>query len=175
MKKLNMFQRYALVLLGLLLLHVGFTLAFPLRAIDDGATITFSREFIRYTFTSGGESFTYVPVLTLIYGALLGGLLLKKQKPYTLIYGIALMLMTKVNFLMELSALEGTQHEVSVSGNLATSVSVGGTNVAQDITIYIIVVLLLIKISIISYDLFNKHFKINKKSNTASHPSKPAL
>ena len=169
MSKLNMFQRDALILLTLLLLHVGFALTFPLRSIEAGSTVTISREWAVFTIQNGDSSITYIPVLTMIYVAILIGLLFKKQKPLTLIYGIGLMLLTKMNFLSELSNMAGTHQNVIVSNWLMPTVQAGSSTMAQDITFVVILALLAIKLSIIAYDIIKKRFNINHTVQNRAH------
>ena len=151
MPKLNSFQRDALVLIGLLFLQVIFSYQFPFHQLDSNANVTIQREFITFSATTGETTVTYIPVLSIIYTAVLIGLLFLKNKPLTLIYGIGLMLLTKFNFLNELNQLTGQSQSLTTEGIFATRILSGGEVVASDITFYVLIVLILIKFSIIGY------------------------
>ena len=168
MPKLNSFQKGALILLAFMFLQVIFTFIFPFRAIPEGETVEISRNVLVFTATTAETSHTYVPVLTVLFVLVLLALLAKKEKPLTLIYGLGLMLLTKVNFLTQLNQLSGSQENFSAGGFLTTRIYAEGALAAQDITFFVIAVLFLIKAAIVTYhgvkkriDRKQKHLKEN--------------
>ncbi len=173
MPKLNSFHRDALVLTGLMFFQILFGFLFPLHSITNGSTVEISRNIITFTVETPENTITYIPFLTLIYAGVLIALLFKKEKPFTLIYGIGLMLLTKVNFLNELNQLTGTQENLTTDGFFSTRVLVDGSLVAQDITFFVLLVLILIKVSIIIYQIYRKHAQ-KKNIQNQINPTSPS-
>ncbi|MGM0436301.1 MAG: hypothetical protein ACQEQA_04550 [Bacillota bacterium] len=164
MRRWNSFQKDLLVISILSLLHLVFTLNFPLRGLE-GESVSVTRNLVTFNFevASTGETFTYIPILTILYVALLIGLVLIKPKPLTLIYGLGLVLVGKFSFLSQLASLE-TANESMVSSNpLSTTITQAGSVVVQDIAGYVLVALFFIKLAIVSYDAYKAYRKKHPK------------
>ncbi len=171
MKRWNSFQKDLFVISILAILHFVFTFNFPLRGLNT-ETVAIKRSIVTFNMevSSTGETFTYVPVLTMLYVALLVVLVFIKPKPLTLIYGLGLVLVGKFSFLSQLSTLE-TESETTVSSNpLFISISQNGSVVAQDIAGYVLASLFLIKFSIVAYDVYKAYRKKHPKKKTPIQP-----
>ncbi len=172
MKKLNMFQKDLLILASLFAVHMVFTLAFPLTSagVFSEAEVP-SRWFVmHFENLSTGESYTYYPVLFALYILFLAYLVLKKDKSLTLIYGFGLVLLAKFNFLSQLTDLQGLQENLHVEGVLMKSVYVDGQPVAQDVSAYVLLILILIKAAIVIYQSVTKRIQTKpfRKKNEAT-------
>lgn len=149
----------------LLLLQVVFSLLFPLTN-HTASSIEVTRNMFILTIESGGQTYTYLPILPAVYIVVMLVMLLRKNKPLTVIYGIGLMLLTKFTFLSQLYQLEGQVSQVSFGNFWLKTIKVDGVVHTQDITIYVIVVLVLIKAGIVVYQKINKclaHRRIDQK------------
>ena len=168
MSKLNQFHKDLMILMTLLLLQVVFSLLFPLTN-HTASSIEVTRNFLTLTIESGGQTHTYLPILPALYMMIMLVMLLRKNKPLTVIYGIGLMLLTKVNFISQLYQLEGQVNNVSFGNFWLKTVRVDGAVQAQDITIYVIIVLILIKTGIIVYQKINKYLEHRRIDQNPHH------
>ena len=161
MAKWNTFQKDLLIITLLAILHLGFTAMFPLKALSDSGDMLFSRQSALYQFEllGSGETVTYVPILTGIYVLIVIGLILKKPRSQTLIYGLGLVLVTKFSFLSQLSSLEGTVNNVETTGWLSITMKSSGEVVAQDLAGYVLLALFMIKLVIVGHTVYVKRKK----------------
>jgi len=168
MTKLNAFHKDLIVLFALLILQLLFTALFPLNGESTASTVEISRNIVAIDIEYVGQdrSFTYFPVMTLIFVFTLLLALLKKEKPLTLIYGVGLLILSKFTFLSQFYQLEGTQGNFAVEGFLARRIVVDGSTVAQDISFFILLVLIIIKLSIVIYHAIRKHLNQKQTSST---------
>ena len=174
MAKWNGFQKDLLFITILALLHLIFTAVFPLRSFVGAGDVRITRETALFTFESlgTGETVTYVPVLTGLFVLIVTGLILKKPRSQTLIYGLGLVLVTKFSFLSQLSNLEGTVSDVEASGVLSITVRASGDVVAQDLAGYVLLALFMIKLIIVIHSLYMRHQKEKSKQPHATVQSK---
>ncbi len=164
MRRWNSFQKDLLVISVLALLHLVFTLNFPLRGIETGG-VEVTRNLFIYEFDilSTGETITYIPILTMLYIALLIGLVFIKPKPLTLIYGLGLVLVGKFSFLSQLAEIDSAS-ETALSGSLlSTTLKQNDAIIAQDIAGYVLVALFFIKLTIVVYDFYKAYKKKHPK------------
>ena len=154
MKKLNHYQKDIGFILGLMALQLVFSAFYPFNN-PNVEPIKVSRQFIfiRFEFLTSQESVLYIPFLMIIFGFLLIALLLQKKKRFALIYGYALVLVAKAYYLTELYALEGRYEELHVTGFLSKRVVDNSEVLAQDLSLYILIGLLVIKIGIYVHDM----------------------
>ncbi|MFW5913723.1 MAG: hypothetical protein ACOCSM_01545, partial [Bacillota bacterium] len=97
---------------------------------------------------------------------LLIGLIFKKPRSQTLIYGLGLVLVTKFSFLSQLSSLEGTVSNLKTSGWISMTLRASGEIVAQDLAGYLLLALFLIKFIIVSHTVYVKRKKRRSKQDT---------
>ncbi|MFW6298767.1 MAG: hypothetical protein ACOC14_03715 [Bacillota bacterium] len=161
MAKWNAFQKDLLVITLLALLHLLFTLIFPLRGMDATGDVIVTREFAVYhfEFVETGETVSYFPILTGLYVLLLIALILKKPRSQTLIYGLGLVLVTKFSFLSQLADLEGPISGLESTGWLSLSIRASGEMIAQDLAGYVLLALFLIKFVIVTHTVYVKRKK----------------
>lgn len=172
MTKWNAFQKDLLIVTLLALLHLLFTVIFPLRGIEGSGDVLITRQYAMYQFEflQSGETIRYIPVLTGFYVLLLVGLILKKPRSQTLIYGLGLVLVTKFSFLSQLSNLEGTVSDLETSGWLSLTLRASDRVVAQDLAGYVLLALFLIKFMIVTHTAYVKRKKRNVKSDPVIQP-----
>ena len=152
-------------MLLLIALQMGFSVFSPFINPDESSPVEVSRSFIalRFEIINTGDTFLYVPFLSIIFAGLLIMLLLQKRRRFALIYGFALVLVTKAYYLVELYALEGLYDELVTSGVFAKRILTNGEMLAQDVSIYVLLALLGIKIGIYIHDMI-----MAKKARTPS-------
>lgn len=169
MAKWNSFQKDLLIISLLMVLHLVFTAIFPLKGMAAFGDATVTRQFALFTFESldTGETVTYVPVLTGLYVLLMIGLVIKKPRSQTLIYGLGLVLVTKFSFLSQLGDLEGGSSSLEATGILSITMRASGEIVAQDLAGYVLLALFLIKLSIVSHTVYVKRKKTRAKHNVS--------
>ena len=167
MAKWNAFQKDLLIITLLGILHLLFTSIFPLKGMDVLGDVSVTRQFALFSFefSESGETVTYIPILTGFYVLLLIGLILRKPRSQTLIYGLGLVLVTKFSFLSQLSDLEGTVTDLETSGVLSLTVTASEGIVAQDLAGYVLLALFLIKLSIVSHSAYVKRKRKSSKQN----------
>ncbi len=158
MRRLNLFQKDLCILVGLFIAHTLVTFLFPLRSVGTIDTVTVEHGYYFLSFETGeGEVFTYYPVLVVLYIAVLLFLLIRRRESLTLIYGLGLVLLTKFTFYTQLSQLEGAQENMRIEGVLSKTISVDGAPAVQDVSIYVLLLLVFIKAVIVIYQYFRKH------------------
>jgi len=168
MSKLNAFHKDLLILFFLLVVQLLISLFFPLTN-QTVSTLNITANLPYLNIEADGETYRYLPILPVLYAFLIVGLLMKKEKPLTLIYGIGLMLVAKINFITQMLQLEGTNSNVYFGNLLTKTVTIDSRVVAQDLTIYIILILIVIKGAIVIYQFIDKHFLSERK--TQSNPN----
>ena len=153
MKKLNHYQKDIAFILFLMVLQLVFGIFYPF-SNPDGETIEVSRTifFLRFDFIESGESLVYIPFLAVIFTVLLFVLLFQKRRRYALIYGYAVVLVAKAYYLTELYTLNGTYNNLTVDGFLSKRVVSEQVVLAQDISFYILLGLLVVKVGIYLHD-----------------------
>ncbi|MFH5881487.1 hypothetical protein [Liberiplasma polymorphum] len=156
MKKLNHYQKDIAFLVLLIVLQLAFSSFYPFRNPETATAIEVSRSFLlmRFHFVDLNITQIYFPTLTVIYSLLLIYLVLQKSKQFALIYGFAVVLVAKVYYVTELFALEGIYTNLETTGFLSKQVMHEGQIVAQDITLYLLFFLLVIKILIYVHDFY---------------------
>ena len=156
MKRLNHYQKDIAFLVLLIVLQLVFSSFYPFRNPETATAIEVSRSFlvVRFHFVDLNTTQIYFPTLTIIYSALLVYLVLQKYKRFALIYGFAIVLVAKVYYVLELFALEGTYNNLTTSGFLSKKVLLDGEIVAQDITMYLLIFLFIIKVLIYIHDIY---------------------
>ncbi len=161
MKRLNSFQKDLLILVSLFLVHLMFTLVFPLRfsGVIEEAEVTSQWFGLRVENVASGETYTHVPALFVLYVLVLAVLILKKDKSLTLIYGFGLVLLAKFTYLSQLLDLRGAQESLRIDGALMRTVYVDGEVAAQDISLYVLLILIFIKSAIVVYQYVSKRLK----------------
>ena len=134
---------------------MGFSIFTPFVNPDNNSPVEVSRSFIalRFEIVNTGDTFIYVPFLSMIFAGLLIMLLLQKRRRFALIYGFALVLVTKAYYLVELYALDGRYDTLMTSGVFAKQIRSQGDLLAQDVSIYVLLVLLGVKIGIYVHDM----------------------
>lgn len=164
MKKLNHYQKDIAFLVLLIVLQIAFSSFYPFRnpASETAIEVTQSFLLIRFNFVDLNTTQIYFPTLTVIYSLLLVYLVLQKRKRFALIYGFGVVLVAKVYYVMELYALEGVYNNLTTNGFLSKRVLHDGEIVAQDITLYLLGFLLLVKVFI----YFHDYYMVKKASST---------
>ncbi len=165
MKRFNHYQKDILFILLLIALQMGFSIFTPFVNPDNDSPVEVSRSFImlRFDIVNTGESFIYIPFLSMIFAGLLVMLLVQKRRRFALIYGFALVLVTKAYYLVELYALDGRYETLMTSGVFAKQIRSQGELLAQDVSIYVLLVLLGVKVGIYIHDMV-----LTKKSRMSS-------
>ncbi len=173
MSKLNMFQKDLIVLVSLLVFQMAFTF-FTLRTTGSFENVEVSRTFLRLHFESAQGGFSFTPWLSIFYGLVLIALLLKKEKRLTIVYGLGLMILVQFNFLRTLYGLENqVVNHLSIHGRLSKEVMIDQSTVAHDISLYILLVMVLIKTMIVLYNPIKKI--LQKKFSKSPTPSDKAI
>ena len=153
MKRLNHYQKDIAFIIILIFLQFVFSLFYPFNN-PNNETIEVSRTFIflRFDFLESGESITYIPFLAIIFMVLLVLLLIQKRRRFALIYGYAVVLVAKAYYLNELYSLSGQYTDLTVDGFLSKRVVSEQTVLAQDISLYVLLALLVVKTGIYLHD-----------------------
>ena len=156
MRKLNHYQKDIIFILVLIGLQLVFTYFYPFRNPEVDTAVEVTRNFILvdFTFITTGETTTYIPILTGIYALLLIYLLVQKKRRFALIYGFAVVLVAKAYYLSELFALDGVYPDLTGNGFLSKQIVSNAEVLAQDVTLYLLGVLLFVKIAIYVHDYF---------------------
>ncbi len=174
MTKLNAFYKELIVLLLLLGVQLFFSLFLHL-STGSFYDVEVSRSFITLEFQSTQSSFTYTPWLTGIYVIAIAGLLLMKEKPLATIYGLLLIMLVQFNYLRSIYALENqTISHLVLEGRLSQEIFIDQSRMAQDLSLYVLLVMIVIKIAIVVYEplvkiLSKKFSKTKKSTNKAIH------
>ena len=174
MRRLNSFQKDLLVLIGLFFVHTLLCVLSPLRSFGPIEQADISRRLLlvlSFEDVATGETVEYVPVLAIVYGLVLLYFLAKKARPLTLIYGLALVLLARVNFLSQLFQLRGTQEDFRIEGVFSPQAYVEGEAVAHDVSAFVLGVLLLIQLSIVGYQLIGRRLRARREGSQAAHES----
>ena len=153
MKRLNHYQKDIAFIILLMVLQFVFSLFYPFNN-PSGETIRVSRTliFLNFEFLESGASILYIPFVAIIFLFLLVILLIQKQRRYALIYGYAVVLVAKAYYLTELYTLSGTYTDLQVNGLLSKQVIYQQEVLAQDISLYVLIGLLVVKIGIYVHD-----------------------
>ncbi len=164
MKRLNHYQKDILFLLIVIGAQMFFSLFYPFRNPAAETSIHVHQRFIflEFEFVNLNESTLYIPFIAIFFVISLIFLLIQKRKRYALIYGFALALVAKAYYLTELFALSGnTYSDLSINGTFSQRIVSGGEVLAHDITMYILVILIVIKTGIYVHDYYMKKRSIN--------------
>ncbi|TVP95193.1 MAG: hypothetical protein EA374_04520 [Acholeplasmatales bacterium] len=165
MKRFNHYQKDILFILLLIGLQTVFSIFSPFMNPDQNSPVEVSRSFIalRFEIINTGDTFMYVPFLSMIFAGLLVMLLMQKRRRFALIYGFALVLVTKAYYLVELYALDGRYDVLVASGIFGKRILSNGMVLAQDVSFYVLLALLVVKVSIYVHDMV-----MAKKARTPS-------
>ncbi len=170
MRKLNHYQTDILFVILVIVFQWIFTYFYPFRNPEAETDIAVNQRFIflEFEFVDLNTTTLYVPIVAIIYAVLLLVLILQKKRRLALIYGFGIALVAKVSFLTDLYALSGqTYTDLSVSGFLSQRIVDNDTVLAQNITFYVLLVLLVIKIGIYVHDtVIRMRLKQNSNNNT---------
>lgn len=159
MPKLNMFQKDLLLLVILLAIEITVTF-FLVHTTGIYENVAVHRNVITLHFQSAQGSFSFTPWSGIMYLFVLILLLLKKEKPLTIIYGLGLIMLVQFNFLRTLYGLENqVVSSFNIYGRLSKEVVINQTIVAHDITLYILLAMVLIKAVIVLYKPINKAYQ----------------
>ena len=153
MKKLNHYQKDIAFIIILMALQLVFGYFYPFTN-PNGESIRVTRTFIflRFEFLQSGESLIYIPFVAIFFLILLVVLLVQKQRRYALIYGYAVVLVAKAYYLIDLYNLSGTYTNLQVNGFLSKQIIYQQEVIAQDISFYVLLGLLVVKIGIYIHD-----------------------
>ncbi|MFW5838871.1 MAG: hypothetical protein ACOCU1_02910 [Bacillota bacterium] len=160
MKRLNHYQKDILFLVIIILLQVIFSLIYPFQNPEATSRVAVSTRliFLEFSFIDINESTMYIPILATIYALSLIFLLLQKNRRFALIYGFAIALVAKAYYLTELYSLSNnTYTNMRVNGFLSQKVLDGDTLLAQDVSLYVLGILFIIKVGIYLHDSYMKH------------------
>lgn len=155
MIKLNHYQKDILIVIVIMVLQLFFTIFYPFRNPDAATDIVVTTRFIalEFEFVALGTSSLYLPLLAGIYGVILVLMLIQKHRRWALIYGFGLALVAKASYMGDLYALSGqTYTDLHVDGFLSQRLIADGEVLAQNITVYVLAVLLVVKIAIYVHD-----------------------
>ncbi len=168
MIKLNHYQKDILIVIIIVALQLFFTVFYPFRNPEVATDIVVNTRFIalEFEFVSQGSTSLYLPVLALIYGVILVLLLIQKHRSWALIYGFGIALVAKASYMSDLYALSGqTYTNLRVDGFLSQRVIDNGEVLAQNITVYVLAVLLFVKIAIYVHDAIMRR-KVRQTNET---------
>ncbi len=157
MKKLNHYQTDILFVVLVIVFQLAFTYFYPFRNPETATDIAVNQRFLflEFEFINQNTTTLYIPFLAIIYAVLLVFLLIQKNRRFALIYGFAIALVAKVSYLTDLYALSGqTYTNLRVNGFLSQRITDNDTVLAQNITVYVLLVLLFIKVAIYAHDAY---------------------
>ena len=169
MIKLNHYQKDILIVFIIMVLQLFFTMFYPFQNPDAATDVAVTTRFIalEFDFVALGTTALYLPVLAGIYGVILILLLFQKHRRWALIYGFGIALVAKASYMGQLYALSGeTYTNLYVDGFISQRVVANGEVLAQNITVYVLAVLLLVKIAIYVHDAIMRR-KVRKTNETA--------
>ncbi len=164
MSRLNTFQKDLLVLVAAFVLHVALTALFT--PTSDGvlpaAEIIVQWFAFRIEDLATGETFTFIPVLPLVYAVIIVVQLFLKEKSLTLIYGLAIVLFAQITFYSQIVQLAGVHERVLVEGFLFKRIYIDDNLAAQDASAYVMLILLLIATAIVLHGYIKKRLRERK-------------
>lgn len=160
------------VIVMLIILQLIFTYFFPVRFTESYQNVTVTQNFIFMNFeTSQGESSMYFPLCLIIYGLTMLYLIGFKREHQTLIYGLGLVLLVKVHYVSELYSLAGhTFTRLSTQNFISLKVVADFQLKAQDLTLYILITLGVIKLALNIYERVLQH-----KTSLSNIKNEPTL
>ena len=159
MKRLNHYQTDILFVFVIMVLQLAFTIIYPFRNPGEIVDIAVSTRFVglEFEFVNLAQTSFYLPILAVIYVVFLMALLIQKRRRYALIYGFGIALVAKASYITQLYGLAGnTYQNMRVDGFLSQRVVANGEIIAQNITFYVLAVLLVVKIAIYVHDMVMK-------------------
>ncbi len=170
MIKLNHYQKDIIIVLFIMALQLFFTIFYPFRNPDVASDITVSTRFIalEFEFVATGTTSLYLPILAGLYGIILVWMFLQKHRRWALIYGFGIALVAKASYMSDLYALSGNTYEnLRVDGFLSQRIVSNSEVLTQNITVYVLAVLLVVKIAIYVHDAIMRR-KVRQANETTN-------
>lgn len=169
MKKFNRYQFDILLFLVLIFLQVLFNRFYFIRLEPHSGLITLSDPSLLPLLEYPGGSLIYFPLMVLVYVVLITVFALRKPRRPSLYYGLGLVLVAQANFWWGLTMNEGIGVEVE-NVFLPQLTNMNGVMLAQDATLVVLIMMLLIKLSVYMIEIYRDIRLTYQQQNPQSKP-----
>ncbi len=169
MKKFNRYQFDILLFLVLIFLQVIFNRFYFDRLAPHSGQVTLSDPGILPLLEYPGGSILYIPLMVILYVTLITVFTLRKPRRPSLYYGLGLVLVAQANFWWGLTMNEGTGVEIE-NVFLPQLTNMNGVMLAQDATMVVLIVMLLIKLGVYIIEIFHDIRLTHQQQNPQSKP-----